>query len=64
MEFGASSEDIALTMFSHPTVSEAFHEATLAADNQAIHIEQKKMNLHEYQGKLYLQNTIYLYEKW
>jgi len=25
MEFGASSEDIALTMFSHPTVSEAFH---------------------------------------
>ena len=38
MEFGASSEDIALTMFSHPTVSEAFHEAALAANNQAIHI--------------------------
>ena len=38
MEFGASAEDIALTMFSHPTVSEAFHEAALAANNQAIHI--------------------------
>ena len=42
MEFGASSEDIALTMFSHPTVSEAFHEAALAADNQAIHIGNKR----------------------
>ena len=36
MEFGASSEDIALTMFSHPL---AFHEAALASNNQAIHIE-------------------------
>ena len=42
MECGASSEDIALTMFSHPTVSEAFHEAALAADNQAIHIGNKR----------------------
>ena len=42
MEFGASSEDISLTMFSHPTVSEAFHEAALAANNQAIHIGNKK----------------------
>ena len=41
MEFGASSEDIALTMFSHPTVSEAFHEASLASNNQAIHIGNK-----------------------
>ena len=41
MEFGASAEDIALTMFSHPTVSEAFHEAALAANNQAIHIGNK-----------------------
>ena len=41
MEFGASSEDIALTMFSHPTVSEAFHEAALASNNQAIHIGNK-----------------------
>ena len=41
MEFGASSEDISLTMFSHPTVSEAFHEAALAVNNQAIHIGNK-----------------------
>ena len=42
MEFGSSAEDIGLTMFSHPTVSEAFHEAALAANNQAIHIGNKK----------------------
>ena len=41
MEFGSSAEDIGLTMFSHPTVSEAFHEAALAANNQAIHIGNK-----------------------
>jgi len=41
MEFSASAEDIALTMFSHPTVSEAFHEAALASNNQAIHIGNK-----------------------
>ena len=38
MEFGASSEDIALTMFAHPTVSEAFHEAALGAAGQPLHI--------------------------
>ena len=38
MELGASSEDIALTMFAHPTLSEAFHEAALAVDKRAIHI--------------------------
>ena len=42
MEFGSSAEDIALTMFSHPTVSEAFHEAALSVNNQAIHIGNKK----------------------
>ncbi len=42
MEFDASSEDIGLTMFSHPTVSEAFHEAALASNNQAIHIGNKR----------------------
>ena len=42
MEFGASAEDISLTMFSHPTVSEALHEAALASNNQAIHIGNKK----------------------
>jgi dihydrolipoamide dehydrogenase len=38
MEFSASSEDFGLTMFSHPTVSEALHEAALAVNKQAIHI--------------------------
>ena len=42
MEFAASAEDIALTMFAHPTLSEAFHEAALAANGNAIHIAQKR----------------------
>ena len=42
MEFGASSEDLALTIFSHPTVSEALHEAALSVSNQAIHIGNKR----------------------
>jgi dihydrolipoamide dehydrogenase len=29
-------------MFSHPTVSEALHEAALAANNHAIHIGNRK----------------------
>ena len=43
MEFGASSEDIGLTIFSHPTVSEALHEAALSVNNQAIHIGNKRL---------------------
>lgn len=42
MEFGASAEDIGLTMFAHPTLSEAFHEAALAVDGHAIHIANRK----------------------
>ena len=42
MEFGASAEDLGLTIFSHPTVSEALHEAALAVNNQAIHMRNKK----------------------
>jgi dihydrolipoamide dehydrogenase len=38
MEFGASSEDIARTVFAHPTLSESLHEAALAVDNRAIHL--------------------------
>ena len=37
MEFGASAEDIGLTMFAHPTLSEGFHEAALAVSGHAIH---------------------------
>tara|TARA_B100001121_G_scaffold21903_1_gene16984 strand:+ start:12218 stop:13636 length:1419 start_codon:yes stop_codon:yes gene_type:complete len=42
MEFGASAEDLGLTIFSHPTVSEALHEAALAVNEQAIHIGNNK----------------------
>ncbi|MFP8965250.1 dihydrolipoyl dehydrogenase [Pokkaliibacter sp. CJK22405] len=42
MEFGSSAEDIALTVFAHPTVSEAVHEAALAVDGHAIHIANRK----------------------
>ena len=38
MEFGASAEDLGLTIFSHPTVSEALHEAAMAVNGNAIHI--------------------------
>ena len=41
MELGASTEDLALTVFAHPSLSEALHEAALAVDNRAIHIVQK-----------------------
>ncbi len=42
MEFGASAEDIALTMFSHPALSEVVHEAALAAHGHAIHKVNRK----------------------
>jgi len=38
MQMGASAEDLALTVFAHPSLSEALHEAALAVDNRAIHI--------------------------
>ena len=39
MEMGASAEDIAMTMFAHPTLAESVHEAALAVHNRAIHIK-------------------------
>jgi dihydrolipoamide dehydrogenase len=42
MEFGSSAEDIGLTVFGHPTLSEAVHEAALAVHGHAIHITNKK----------------------
>lgn len=42
MEFGASAEDLALTVFAHPTLSEAVHEAALAVDGHAIHVANRK----------------------
>ena len=38
MQFSASSEDLAITMFAHPTLSEALHEAALAVEGRSIHI--------------------------
>ena len=42
MEFGATAEDIALTMHAHPTLSEAVHEAALSVHGHAIHSINKK----------------------
>lgn len=42
MEFGSSAEDLALTVFGHPTLSEAVHEAALAVDGHAIHVANRK----------------------
>ena len=42
MEFDATIEDIAHTIHAHPTLSEAVHEAALAADGRAIHIGNRK----------------------
>jgi dihydrolipoamide dehydrogenase len=37
IEFQASAEDLQRTVHAHPTLSEALHEAALAADKHAIH---------------------------
>ena len=42
MEFGSSAEDLGLTVFAHPTLSETVHEAALAVAGHAIHIANKK----------------------
>ncbi|WP_097461701.1 dihydrolipoyl dehydrogenase [Mangrovitalea sediminis] len=42
MEFVSSAEDLALTVFAHPTLSESVHEAALAVDGNAIHIANRK----------------------
>jgi hypothetical protein len=38
MEFGASSEDIAMTCHAHPTHPEALKEAAMAVTGKAIHV--------------------------
>ncbi len=42
MEFMGSAEDLALTCFGHPTLSEAVHEAALAVENMPIHMAPKR----------------------
>ncbi len=39
MEMQATAEDMALTVFAHPTLSEALHEAALSVHGRAIHIK-------------------------
>jgi dihydrolipoamide dehydrogenase len=41
MEYSASSEDLQRTIHAHPTLSEAMHEAALAADKRAIDIPNR-----------------------
>jgi dihydrolipoamide dehydrogenase len=38
LEYGASSEDVARTCHAHPTLSEAFKEAAMAASSKPIHM--------------------------
>ena len=42
MEFGSSAEDLGMTVFGHPTLSETVHEAALALNGSAIHIANRK----------------------
>ena len=42
MKFGSTAKELGNTVFSHPTVSEALHEAALAVNKEAIHIGNRK----------------------
>ncbi len=43
MEFGSSAEDVGMMVFSHPTLSEAVHEAALSVNNAAIHKANRRV---------------------
>jgi len=42
MQLGGSAEDLAMTVFAHPSLSESVHEAALAVHERAIHAVQKR----------------------
>lgn len=42
MEFDGCAEDLGLTMFAHPTLGEAVHEAALGVAGHAIHMVNRK----------------------
>lgn len=42
MEFGTTAEDLGMTVFGHPTYSEAVKEAALAVNGHAIHMPNRK----------------------
>ena len=42
MEFGSTAEDVGMTVFGHPTFSEAVKEAALSVHGHAIHMPNRK----------------------
>jgi dihydrolipoamide dehydrogenase len=42
MQLGGSAEDLALTSFAHPSLSESVHEAALSVDGRALHSVQRR----------------------
>ena len=42
MDNRVTSKDFSATIFSHPAISEALHEATLAMNSRALHIQNRK----------------------
>ena len=43
MEFGTSAEDLGMMVFSHPTMSEALHEAALAVNGRHPHRQSQAL---------------------
>jgi len=42
MESNVTAKELGSVMFSHPSVSEALHEAVLSAKGNAIHLNNRK----------------------
>jgi dihydrolipoamide dehydrogenase len=42
LECECTSEDLARTVFAHPTLSESVHEAALAVDARALHAVSRR----------------------
>jgi dihydrolipoamide dehydrogenase len=42
MQLGGSAEDLGMTVFAHPTLSESVHEAALSVHKRALHAVQKR----------------------
>ena len=47
MEFGSSAEDLGMTVFGHPTLSEAVNEAALSVSGSAIHMPLSLIHISE-----------------
>lgn len=52
IEYGASAEDLARTCHAHPTLSEAFKEACMAAYDKPIHFWVNIIILNKYLSNL------------